>query len=275
MEELLKHEYLHNGNDIIYKELWNRLYMNPMNHNYIKPVGGLWSVRYNENFSEWMDFLFERRPEMYECAKYKNNLLFRLKELSKILIINNENDYKNLKDSGLVIKLDKPIKKLNMYNYDIIEEIPNYDKIQELYDALYVNPFADKSLRTYAVNTMLVINPDAIDYFRTINISFEENTDICYLTVNSIEEPQKIQEVSKDYFILLSILKNAFLKDFNKVKNTEELSRLIKLLEKEYTIDTSIDNLIRTGINKIDIIRSILYNIQVEHKDIIKKLIKK
>ena len=95
------------------------------------------------------------------------------------------------------------------------------------------------------------------------------------MTVNSIGEPQKIQEVSKDYYKLLNILKTDFVDKVKEVKCLEELSSLIKALEKKYTLDTSIDNLIRHGINKKDIIPSILHNLQVEHKNEIKRLIKK
>ena len=277
METLTKNEYLHNGNSIIYKELWNKLYMNPLNHKYVKPIGGFWSTKYYESFSEWMDFLYYSRPEMYWQAKYKNNLIFKLNDETKILKLEDKNDYKNLKDSGFTKKLDRPIEMPNYFNYDTIYEIPDYYKIEELYDAIYVNPGADISLKTFAVNTMLVTNPNAIDYFKTIDLTFEEDQDvhISYMTVNSIGKKQKIKEVTEKYNKLVELIKKDFIKHLAQATNEEELISILEHLKNKYINNNNDIDYLCNGIVKYQIIYSIIHNLQVEHKDDIKKLIKK
>lgn len=277
MDNLVSDEYLHNGNSIIYKELWNKIYMNPINlkHDYAKPVGGFWTVKFYESFSEWMDFLLRRRPEMYYDAKTKDNLLLKLKDTSKILRIMDKNDFKNLKDSNLTVKLDTPIKKANLFDFVIIDELPNYEKLEEIYDAIYVNPMADISLNTFAVSTMLIMNPNAIDYFKTVKLSFEEEYDTPYMSIESIGRPQKIKDVTDNYIKLYELIKKDFISSIDRMSNIDELHNIKSMIEDKYMFDNTIDNLIRHGIKKIDIINSILHNLQVEYKDDIKKLLKK
>ena len=272
MENLLDKEYLHNGTDIIYKELWNKIYMNPENSNYAKPVGGFWTVEYNETFSEWIDFLYDRKRSMYYDAVNKKNLILKLKDKSKILTIKDKNDYKNLLNSGLIMKLDTPIKQANIFGYDIIEEIPDYYKIEELYDALYVTPYGDTSLNTFAVNTMLILNPDAIDYFKRIEFLYTTEDDICSMEVKTIGKKEKIKQITDNYYKLFNLIENEFI---NKIKSSKDLNTIRNILIKEFNSNDKIDLLIRNGIEKTIIIRSIIHNIETKHKDEIKRLIKK
>lgn len=271
MIDLLNQEYVHNGTNIIYKELWNKIYMNPENTGYLKPTGGLWTSHYTiDNLSDWLEYLKDYKQEMFEFALNKNNILLKLKKDTKLLTILNENDYKNLKDSNLTIKLDVPVTILAYYNYYTVTEIPDYEKLAYIYDAIYVNPHADISLYNYSIHTMLIINPDSINYFKQIDSYYDKKEK--RVIAKNIGNQEKILNIMESYTKLVNIIKKDF---YKKLESKSTLKELRKDLLENYMRSSDIDYLIQKEIPKYNILKTIIHNLEADYNKDTKKLLKK
>lgn len=135
-----------------------------------------------------------------ERLKYQKSCLIKFKWKYRFLQVNDSNDFKNLKESGFTKSVTSKLIDLN-YN---VEDIPYYEKISEFYDLLYVNPNANPSLKKYCFNTMLALNPDAIEYYKSVMLDIEKQTIIKY------EEKKKLTEPTQKYYDLVKYLNNAF-----------------------------------------------------------------
>ena len=82
--------------------------------------------------------------------------------------------------------------------------MPNYEKISELYDLLYIDFDAHPSLKNYCFNTMLALNPEAIEYYAPVSI------DIDAQKIIKREEKKKITEPDQKYYELVKHLNNTF-----------------------------------------------------------------
>ena len=175
----------------------------------------------------------------------KKSSLIKFKNDAKLLTISNENDFKNLKDSGLIKKLEEPIRISNRFDFIYVYELPDYEKIKKIYDLLYVDTFTDKSLYQYSVDTMLAINSDAIEYYRPLKCDYIERQ------ILSIGDKCTIADPSQDYSLLLKYLREIII---SKVKqfNDNELYEIKK-------------KLLKLTLNDKDIIKLIPYNIDKEH----------
>ena len=276
MNTLLDKEYVHNGTSVIYKELWNKIYMNPANTNYgyIKPTGGFWTSNYSsDNLSSWLEYLLDECPDMLEEALLKDNIILKLYSNSKLLTIENKNDFMNLRDSNLTTKLNKPSKILYQYDYTYINEILDYEKIAQLYDAIYVNPYADKSLYNYSVPTMLIMNPNIIEYFKKVNAYYDETQK--RIIVNNIGKPELISNVDESYYKLVNVIKSEFNKLVNNIKTINDLAMVKNELQNKFINSKDIDFLINKNLSKKDIIDTILHNLEVDNSNLVKRLIKK
>lgn len=222
MENILNKEYFHFGTNNIRKELWLNLYMQKEFTNYSKPLGGLWCSKQNDyNFCEWLIYKEDTIPHDYEIyVGDQKSCLVKFKNDSKILSISNTNDYKNLKDSGMVVKLDEPIQIYGLYDYMIVEELPNYEKIKEFYDLLYVNPHSDKSLYQYSVDTILAIKSTSVEYYKPLECDYYGRK------ITSIGNKEQIKDVNKEYLELLKYLKE-LLTNTNSYNFKEILDSLI------------------------------------------------
>ena len=111
MDKLLKDEYYHLGTNIILKELWLYPQMPQIHKKYIKPIGGLWTSQQNDHtLCDWIGYKEESiEPFDKELINHLNSSLIKFKEDSKLIKIENNNDYKNLKDSGFVKILKEPL----------------------------------------------------------------------------------------------------------------------------------------------------------------------
>ena len=276
MNTLLDKEYVHNGTSVIYKELWNKIYMNPANTNYgyIKPTGGFWTSNYSsDNLSLWLEYLLDECPDMLEEALLKDNIILKLYSNSKLLTVENKNDFMNLRDSNLTTKLNKPSKILYQYDYEYINEILDYEKIAQLYDAIYVNPYADKSLYNYSVPTMLIMNPNIIEYFKKVNAYYDETQK--RIIVNNIGKPELISNVDESYYKLVNVIKSEFNKLVNNIKTINDLAMVKNELQNKFINSKDIDFLINKNLSKKDIIDTILHNLEVDNSNFVKRLIKK
>ena len=257
MNELLNNEYIHIGTDRLYKELWLNIQMDQIYKSYIKPYGGLWTSFQNQyTISDWISYKEDTCDQIELDMFYSlKSLLIKFKNNSKFISIENENDYKNLKDSNFVIELKQPIIINKWYYKEIINEIINYEKLSLYYDLLYVNPIAYKTLSNYSIKTMYALNADCIEYYKPTKIDYNNHKIIS--TGNKLQ----IEDNTKEYYLLKEYIKNLFI-DFN-IDNYNEY--IIKLYEYQKEI---IESLIKDNIPyfnnspyKNDIIKTITKNI--------------
>lgn len=189
--ELTK-EYFHVGTDHIYKELWLDIQMD-QRHQLLKPYGGLWTSKLRTNCNrlcDWIDYLEEDNPTELERISYKKSCLVKFKENIKFLKIKDNNDFKNLKDSGFTIDIsNQPINN--------ITELLNYEKISDYFDLLYIDFFAHPSFNKFCVDTMLALKPDAIEYYKPIIVDYSNQQ------IKTVSNKKYITELNNSYYELL------------------------------------------------------------------------
>lgn len=275
MNKLLDEEYYLFGTNNIYKELWLNIQMLQNNPNYIKPIGGLWlSHQRNGILCDWISFL-ESKGEIYykEYVGSDSSSLVKLKEDCKLLSIQDNTDFKNLKDSALTKKLTVPAKYFNGFDYKTIDEIPDYEKIAELYDSMYVIPYADISLRCFSVPTMLALKAGSIEYYKSLKVDYDNHE------ILSISEKKVIDDYFKNYDELVKYTRDLF--NATKIKTFVNYDEYIVFLNqlKERIVSYLNSNLnidIPEHINKKSLIEAVVGNIYKElYKDEQKRLILK
>ena len=252
MENLLKKEYLHLGTDHIYKELWQNIQMDQI-YPLSKPYGGIWAshTRFDDNrICDWIDYLADDDYEL-ERLKYQKSWLIKFKENIRFLQVNDSNDFKNLKESGFTKSVTSKLIDLN-YN---VEDIPYYEKISEFYDLLYVNPNANPSLKKYCFNTMLALNPDAIEYYKSVMLDIEKQTIIKY------EEKKKLTEPTQKYYDLVKYINGSF-KNIGFSGNYQEYILKLNSYKKELTkiIKNNIDDKYLNDVKTNTLIDTIIQN---------------
>lgn len=276
MNKLLEEEYFHIGTDRIYKELWLNIQMEQIHDSCLISYGGLFTSHQNKyTLSDWISYKLDcNNPEFLNYMYSLKSILIKFKEHSKFLSVNTENDYKNLKDSGFVKTLEKPITVYKYFSPDIYKEVLDYEKIAEFYDLLYINPYAHEYLRPFSINTMYALNPDCIDYYKQLEVDYENHT------ILNESKPMYIEEPSKEYYKLLNYIRNLFpnivaptyeeyLYKLSKIKNS-----IIEEITENESIDFSFLN--STEINKEELINIIIRNIYKEkYLEAQKRLLKK
>ena len=258
MEDLLKKEYLHLGTDHIYKELWQNVQMDQL-YKSSKPYGGLWAshTRFDDNrLCDWIDFI-ELRNKPYELERltYQKSCLIKFKENIRFLQINDSNDFKNLKESGFTKSVTE---KLMDLNYSI-EDIPYYEKISKFYDLLYINPNAHPSLKKHCFNTMLALNPEAIEYYKSVLLDIDKQKIIKY------EEKKKITEPDQKYYELVKYINGSF-KNIGFSGNYQEYILKLNNYKNELAkiIKGNVDDKYLDGINTSFLIDTIIQNLYRE-----------
>jgi len=258
--ELLDIEFFHYGSSELSKELWLYPQMDQIYTNYIKPYGGLWTSHQNKyTLSDWLSYKEEsENSDEIESIQYLNSCLVKFKEDSKLLTIENENDYKNLKDSGFIKPLDKPITINSWYCPRTINELLDYEKICKYYELLYVNNDAHRNLSNFSVKTMYALSPNAIDYYKPLNVDYNE------YKIIEIKDKIYIKEPNKDYYQFIHYVKTLF-NDFNEdnyfvyiKKLHNEMNNVIKYLK------DNINSIEYKDINKYYLIETVVRNIYRE-----------
>ena len=268
MENILDKEFLHNGTGEIYSELWQKPHLTTLP--YVKPVGGFWTVPFNDSFfSIWLEYLQENDMQAFYDVINKKNVLVKLKSNTKLLTITSEEDLDKLRKMNLTIKIDEPIvKEVNNYSYTITE-IPDYEKIFELYDAIYINPWTKSTstlLKPYSVATMLILNQDVIDYYRTVTLEY--NADYDMLNVKEISEKKTIKKPNKKYYELINIIKEELIPLLKKLDgiDKENLLSLIEEIKKKYVNSSDFDKYFDNNLRKTYVIINIIDNIITDYK---------
>lgn len=265
MKELLNKEYFHFGTDKIKRELWLNLHILTKYPNYMKPLGGLWcSNQNNYILCDWLMYIedMSELKDGYDYDDYvcnKNSSLIKFKNNAKLLTINNKNDFKNLRDSGLIKKLKVPIRICNDFDFIYVDEIPDYEKIKKLYDLLYVNSYADKSLYQYSIITMLAINPDVIEYYKPLKCDYLERKII------EVGEKETINDLSSNYLLLVKFIRQLIVNDMNILNN--DIYEVRKQMINELMTNKNIINLIPNDIDKKHALEVAIINTYNEIRD--------
>jgi len=220
----LNFEYFHFGNDNLYKELWLNIYMNENNRNYTKPMGGLWTSEIDARFlCEWLRYKYSTDYLNFDLyVANKGGCLVKFKEDAKLLSIETQNDFKNLKDSGFIIELEKPIELSTYYDSKIIKEIPNYELISQYYDLIYIDNFVHECFTQFSIETMLALNPESIEYYKTVQADFYNFKEY------NISEKKYMSEPNKEYFDFLIYVKDLF-SEIKAESYEEFIAKLTKL----------------------------------------------
>lgn len=260
MNNLLQEEFYHYGSDKILKELWLYPQMDQIHTDYIKPYGGLWTSHQNKyTLSDWISYKEDSDNfDEIDSLHYFNSCLIKFKENSKLLTIENENDFKNLKESGFVKILDKPIIINKWYYTKIINEILDYEKICEYYEILYVNNLGNNSLSNFSVRTMYALSPNSIDYYKPIKVNYKEHK------ILEVKDKKYVTEPNKYYYNIIEYVKTLF-NNINEnnyeiyiKKLYNEMNDIIKYLK------DNIDSFEYKDINKLYLIETIVKNIYRE-----------
>lgn len=134
----------------------------------IKPRGGLWLTKYNEDFStynEWVDFIIDHPNVLY----YKSTGPSIWKQPCSLVTLKDNANIFNLDDSDKLTYL--------MKKYPLADNKFSYQEISRLYDAIFINllgvlrgvkdPVMMERLLKFGVNTLVLFNLDCIEHYQS------------------------------------------------------------------------------------------------------------
>lgn len=274
MGKLLQEEFFHLGTDKIFIEQWLNIQMDQIYKNCIKPYGGLWTSHQNPfSLCDWLEHKQQIEPFNRFDYYFISSCLIKFKENAKLLQINNENDYKNLKESGYIITLKDPIILDKGYYKKVLNELLDYEKISDFYDLLYVNNQVDVSLQNYSVKTMLALNPNSIEYYKPLVVDYENNRII------ETKKKEYIKKPDDSFYKFIDYVRSLFY-DIDESTYDEYIKKLYSLTKNIIKkINSEINNMNLNLPNYIDInqlIDSAVKNMYREkYRDTQKRLIKK
>lgn len=174
--------YLSIGTNYISKDLFQPI----KNGNGYKPYGGIWATIHNKeyiNYNEWMDHILLNPYILFNIDK--TNPL----EIPAVYITlkNNTNIFMlNTKES-----LTYLLEKFPLNNWI------DFEKLSKYYDGIYINILElarqttkeqFNKLLSYSVNTLILFNPECIDYYQKTIINININD----YTIESLEMGYKI-----------------------------------------------------------------------------------
>ena len=93
----------------------------------------------------------------------------------------------------MIIKLSQQINIYGRFDYEYLDEIPNYEKIRDYYDVLYVDPYIDKVFLQYSIETILGLKEEAIEYYKPIEANYINHSII------SVGDKKSVIPKSKEY----------------------------------------------------------------------------
>lgn len=148
MSQEKKEVFIHYG----HKYFDPRLFKNIKNHNFVKPIGGLWASRVDAEYG-WKDW--NEKEGFMECI-LENSFQFKLKENSKILTIKTKEDL-------LKVPLDRTVPEFMKGIFYCLD----FEEIQKNYDAIEVIISNDQSLYWdlygWDCDSILILNRQAIE----------------------------------------------------------------------------------------------------------------
>ena len=276
-------EYVTIGAKNIAEDIFRKI-LRPLDINFYKPNGGLWSSELISRIyciSEWHDYLLY---EDQETASYKNinaGAIFTLKSNARILNIDSEEKIIELSQKYpswhyILTHYDNP--KLNIIDFEALSK--DYDGVEVSINKLGYNE-PGLTFSSWSVNTLLLFNLNCIEKYQSIDIEVSLFNYDKRPYITKISNPKQVLNHSEYYeevYNYITIIFNKILKatNYQKTNYQEYFNFLINCTEKCINIalnmqKTNID-IINTRLKNNDIqisnealIRNIAYNYLSEY----------
>ena len=167
-------------------------------NNYIKPLGGLWATKYNNDiFNLWIDFIINNTHILfYKYPEFQVDEINFVIPCSKIVLKRNAKIFE-LKDE----------KSLNIlkYKYPNPNGLCSYENLSKDYDGIYVDLSAlmtsnidektKERLKTFGINSLVLFNTNCINYYYSGNAYIElAEYHTGYSKIMLDETPKKISK---------------------------------------------------------------------------------
>lgn len=276
-------EYVTIGTKNIAEDIFRKI-LRPLDINFYKPNGGLWSSEFISRIyciSEWHDYLLY---EDQETASYKNinaGAIFTLKNNAKILNIDSEEKIIELSQKYpswhyILTHYDNP--ELNIIDFETLSK--DYDGVEVSINKLGYNK-PGLTFNSWSVNTLLLFNLNCIEKYQSVDIEVSLFNYDKRPYISKISNPKQVLNHSEYYeevYNYITIIFNKILKATNDQKTNyqEYFNYLINCTEK--CIDLALNmqkpniNIINTRLKDNDIqisnetlIRNIAYNYLSEY----------
>ena len=276
-------EYVTIGTKNIAEDIFRKI-LRPLDINFYKPNGGLWSSEFISRIyciSEWHDYLLY---EDQETASYKNinaGAIFTLKSNAKILNIDSEEKTIELSQKYpswhyILTHYDNP--ELNIIDFETLSK--DYDGVEVSINKLGYNK-PGLTFNSWSVNTLLLFNLNCIEKYQSIDIEVSLFNYDKRPYISKISNPKQVLNHSEYYeevYNYITIIFNKILKatNYQKTNYQEYFNYLINCTEK--CIDLALNmqkpniNIINTRLKDNDIqisnetlIRNIAYNYLSEY----------
>lgn len=276
-------EYVTIGTKNIAEDIFRKI-LRPLDINFYKPNGGLWSSEFISRIyciSEWHDYLLY---EDQETASYKNinaGAIFTLKNNAKILNIDSEEKIIKLSQKYpswhyILTHYDNP--ELNIIDFETLSK--DYDGVEVSINKLGYNK-PGLTFNSWSVNTLLLFNLNCIEKYQSVDIEVSLFNYDKRPYISKISNPKQVLNHSEYYeevYNYITIIFNKILKatNYQKTNYQEYFNYLINCTEK--CIDLALNmqkpniNIINTRLKDNDIqisnetlIRNIAYNYLSEY----------
>ena len=276
-------EYVIIGTKNIAEDIFRKI-LRPLDINFYKPNGGLWSSEFISRIyciSEWHDYLLY---EDQETASYKNinaGAIFTLKNNAKILNIDSEEKIIELSQKYpswhyILTHYDNP--ELNIIDFETLSK--DYDGVEVSINKLGYNK-PGLTFNSWSVNTLLLFNLNCIEKYQSVDIEVSLFNYDKRPYISKISNPKQVLNHSEYYeevYNYITIIFNKILKatNYQKTNYQEYFNYLINCTEK--CIDLALNmqkpniNIINTRLKDNDIqisnetlIRNIAYNYLSEY----------
>ena len=276
-------EYVTIGTKNIAEDIFRKI-LRPLDINFYKPNGGLWSSEFISRIyciSEWHDYLLY---EDQETASYKNinaGAIFTLKNNAKILNIDSEEKIIELSQKYpswhyILTHYDNP--ELNIIDFETLSK--DYDGVEVSINKLGYNK-PGLTFNSWSVNTLLFFNLNCIEKYQSVDIEVSLFNYDKRPYISKISKPKQVLNHSEYYeevYNYITIIFNKILKatNYQKTNYQEYFNYLINCTEK--CIDLALNmqkpniNIINTRLKDNDIqisnetlIRNIAYNYLSEY----------
>lgn len=276
-------EYVTIGTKNIAEDIFRKI-LRPLDINFYKPNGGLWSSEFISRIyciSEWHDYLLY---EDQETASYKNinaGAIFTLKNNAKILNIDSEEKIIELSQKYpswhyILTHYDNP--ELNIIDFETLSK--DYDGVEVSINKLGYNK-PGLTFNSWSVNTLLLFNLNCIEKYQSIDIEvslFNYDKRPYISKISNSKQVLNHSEYYEEVYNYITIIFNKILKatNYQKTNYQEYFNYLINCTEK--CIDLALNmqkpniNIINTRLKDNDIqisnetlIRNIAYNYLSEY----------
>lgn len=268
-------EYVTIGTKNIAEDIFRKI-LRPLDINFYKPNGGLWSSEFISRIyciSEWHDYLLY---EDQETASYKNinaGAIFTLKNNAKILNIDSEEKIIELSQKYpswhyILTHYDNP--ELNIIDFETLSK--DYDGVEVSINKLGYNK-PGLTFNSWSVNTLLLFNLNCIEKYQSVDIEVSLFNYDKRPYISKISNPKQVLNHSEYYeevYNYITIIFNKILKatNYQKTNYQEYFNYLINCTEKCINIALNMQK------SNIDIINTRLKNndIQISNEALIRNI---